>query len=430
MHFSDKISTKILKQKTKNMATYKFYLADRTKNDGTRAIGVRVNIGNAHKQTSVGITINPRNWDAETQTVYGVKRADTYNRILADIKEQLDDLLDELALTDYQDDTAECKRILEIATKGKKKKRQTFYTAYQAVMTDERLKPRTRELYATTLKKIQSYCDSQGVSIELMRFEDITKTWINNFDRFLSTTCKSKNGRSIHLRNLRHVCNYGIQERLTTFYDWRGYSIKTTPTIHRAMSVEELRMFFNAKIERDKRQYLDMFKLTFYLIGINAADLLQAKKEQVINGRLEYFRAKTNRYYTIRIEPEAEEIINKYKGKGEYLLNVMDRYKNYRDYLHRLNDNLQKIGDCQVLKHNKKIRTPMFPAITTYWARHTWASIAAQLDIPNETIAAALGHGFGNRITAVYIDFDSKKVDEANRRVIDYVLTNKNGVPK
>ena len=407
------------------MATYKFELNKYVRRDGMQDIRLHLRIGNSHNMKSVGLSISHKNWDDETQTVYGIKRADTYNRILADIKEQLDDLLDELAITDYQDEAEECKRILEIATKGKKKKRQTFYTAYQAVMTDERLKPRTRELYATTLKKIQSYCDSQGVSIELMRFEDITKTWINNFDRFLSTTCKSKNGRSIHLRNLRHVCNYAIQERLTTFYDWRGFSIKTTPTVHRAMSVEELRMFFDAKIERDKRQYLDMFKLTFYLIGINAADLFQAKKEQLKNGRLEYYRAKTNRYYTIRIEPEAEEIINKYKGKGEYLLNVLDRYKNYRDYLHRLNDNLQKIGDCQVLAHGKKIRTPMFPTITTYWARHTWASIAAQLDVPNETIAAALGHGFGNRITAIYIDFDSKKVDEANRKVIDFVLHGK-----
>lgn len=404
------------------MATYKFELNKYVRRDGTQDIRLHLRVGNAHGLKSIGLSIAHKYWDEETQTIYGIKRADTYNRILADIKEQLDDLLDELAITDYQDEAEECKRILEIATKGKKKKRQTFYTAYQVVMTDERLKPRTRELYGCTLKKIQSFCDNQGVSIELMRFEDITKTWINNFDRFLSTTCKSKNGRSIHLRNLRHVCNYGIQERLTTFYDWRGFSIKTTPTVHRAMSVEELRMFFNAKIERDKRQYLDMFKLTFYLIGINAADLLQAKKEQVKNGRLEYFRAKTNRYYTIRIEPEAQEILNRYKGKGEYLLNVLDRYKNYRDYLHRLNDNLQKVGDCQVGKHNKKTRTPMFPTITTYWARHTWASIAAQLDVPNETIAAALGHGFGNRITAIYIDFDSKKVDEANRKVLDYVL--------
>ena len=62
-----------------------------------------------------------------------------------------------------------------------------------------------------------------------------------------------------------------------------------------------------------------------------------------------------------------------------------------------------------------------FAQITTYWARHTWATIAASLEIPKETIAAALGHG-GNTVTDIYIDFDQKKVDEANRKVLDYVF--------
>ena len=43
------------------------------------------------------------------------------------------------------------------------------------------------------------------------------------------------------------------------------------------------------------------------------------------------------------------------------------------------------------------------------------------LDIPKETVAAALGHEMGNRITAVYIDFDQRKVDDANRRLIDHI---------
>jgi integrase len=72
----------------------------------------------------------------------------------------------------------------------------------------------------------------------------------------------------------------------------------------------------------------------------------------------------------------------------------------------------------------KKIFKPLFPELTTYWARHTWATIAASLDIPKETIAAALGHG-GNTVTDIYIDFDQRKVDDANRRVIDYVLYDK-----
>ena len=69
----------------------------------------------------------------------------------------------------------------------------------------------------------------------------------------------------------------------------------------------------------------------------------------------------------------------------------------------------------------RKTVVPAFPGISSYWMRHTWATIAAQLEIPKETIAAALGHG-GNSVTDIYIDFDRRKIDEANRKVIDFVL--------
>lgn len=59
--------------------------------------------------------------------------------------------------------------------------------------------------------------------------------------------------------------------------------------------------------------------------------------------------------------------------------------------------------------------------LTTYWARHSWATIAASLDIPKETIAAALGHS-SHTVTDIYIEFDYRKVDEANRRVLNWVL--------
>ena len=75
-------------------------------------------------------------------------------------------------------------------------------------------------------------------------------------------------------------------------------------------------------------------------------------------------------------------------------------------------------------KRGAKTVVPLFPKLTTYWARHTWPTIAASLDIPKETIAAALGHG-GNTVTDIYIDFDRRKVDEANRKVMDWVLYGK-----
>jgi integrase len=65
--------------------------------------------------------------------------------------------------------------------------------------------------------------------------------------------------------------------------------------------------------------------------------------------------------------------------------------------------------------------------VTTYWARHSWATIAASLDIPDDTIALALGHAGANSTTSIYIERDRRKIDAANRRVIDWVLYNKGG---
>ena len=115
------------------------------------------------------------------------------------------------------------------------------------------------------------------------------------------------------------------------------------------------------------------------------------------------------------------EIIDRYRGK-KHLLNIRERYENYKNFAHRMNHELQEIGDMRhVGRGGKKVYTPLFPELTTYWARHTWATIAANLDIPFETISAALGHSYGSATTNIYIDFNQKKVDEANRKVIDYV---------
>ena len=162
--------------------------------------------------------------------------------------------------------------------------------------------------------------------------------------------------------------------------------------------------------------------LMFYLIGINAADLLLARKKDVVNGRLEYQRAKTGKLYSVLIQPEAQAIIDKYAGEGEYLLNVMDTYANYKDFLHRMNLGLRQIGEVERKGlGGKKERTPLFPDLSSYWSRHTWATLAAQLDTPKDVISEALGHEYGSSTTSIYINFNREKVDQANRKVIDFL---------
>lgn len=142
--------------------------------------------------------------------------------------------------------------------------------------------------------------------------------------------------------------------------------------------------------------------------AVNVSDLFALTKENIVRGRLEYDRAKTGRHYSILLHSEALRIIEKYKGEKK-LLRFSEHFRNV---------------DVATVMINKKL-AKVRPGLTTYYARHTWASIAFNLGIQKDVVSLAPGHSSGVRVTDTYINADLSRVDEANRRVIDYVLYNK-----
>ena len=293
----------------------------------------------------------------------------------------------------------------------------TFVKHYEQFM-ESKTNRGTRGVYKHTLDRIRAF----DKNVDNKMFEDIDLKWLTDFEAFCAKTA-CKNARNIHLRNIRAVFNNAIDYGITTAYPFRRFKIRPEATRKRSMSVEELRKLFDYPVETYAEIYRDMFRLIFMLVGINSVDL-HGLKSITRDGRIEYKRAKTGRLYSIKVEPEAMEIINKYRGvKG--LLCIADRWSDSRNFRHQCNKALQKIGQVERKgRGGKKTITAEFEGVTTYWARHTWATIAASLDIPKDTIAAALGHG-GDTVTDIYIDFDQKKVDAANRRVPDWVLYGK-----
>ena len=273
------------------------------------------------------------------------------------------------------------------------------------------MKGNTEKLYVQTKNKILEF-DSQCT------FETMNLKWLEAFDRWMMERGIKTNSRSVYMRNIRAVFNYAIDNEETTLYPFRKFTIKREETRKRSLTLEQLAMLRDFPCEKYQEKYRDMFMLMFYLIGINAVDLFHLK--DIVNGRIEYKREKTGRLYSIKVEPEAMKIIEKYKGKA-YLLNVLEQNEgNYNRYVTSMNVGLAKIGEFERKgRGGKKIRHPLFPGLSTYWSRHTWATLAASLDIPKETISEALGHSIGSPITSIYIRFDQRKVDEANRKVID-----------
>lgn len=382
--------------------------------NGTAPLRICISHANTKATHALGIALQPSQWNEEKKCAIG-KGAEGINRKI------------EATLYEWRLASLEVATPKMTATKLKEAILKVLYptdepsNSFADVFNQYIAKKqgRTKEIYQHTLDRLTQY-DKKLTSCAM---EDITPSYLDAFDTFLARTSPSPNARAIHMRNIRAVFNHAIDEGYTSYYPFRKFKIKTIETAKRALSLDDLRTIWHFSPEPHAVKYLDMFKLIFLLIGINIIDLTRI--HTINNGRIEYNRAKTSKLYSIKVEPEAFEIIQKYTdGNGH--IDFMPGIKSHTTFGKKINQALQRLGAVKrVGLGGRKVFSPMFPNLTTYWARHTWATIAAELDIPNETIAAALGHSYGNRTTAIYINFNQKKVDEANRRVIDYVLHGK-----
>jgi site-specific recombinase XerD len=396
------------------MATTKFYLDTRSVKKGEPApLKITITLHGKSALLPLNIKLLPSQWDAKTAKISNHPNKNFLNTYI--IRRKLDVDTEIMRMKQEggigRDVTALKNKLVQIIA-GEDNEIRIKFIAHFLKFANAK-KESTKEVYMQTYRRLQAYCD-----VESLYFEDITNSWLVEFENFLAKTA-NKNARNIHLRNIRAVFNDAINEELTTAYPFRRFKIRPIATAKRSLTIEQLRQLFAHPVEEYAEQHRDMFKLIFYLIGINIIDLFNL--EQITNeGRIEYYRAKTGRMYSIKVEPEALAIINKYRGQRK-LLSIADNYSKHNDYAKHLNRALQRIGNVTIGKRGAKTIEPLFPELTTYWARHTWATIAAELEIPKETIAAALGHG-GNTVTDIYIDFDRKKVDVANRRVLDWVL--------
>ena len=417
------------------MASVKPYFDTRSpRKDGTCPLKLAVN----HKGRTVLVSLNiyllPDCWDTDENEVVKDKRKVVYNDALRRRLHLAQDVIFKLSETgELKTMTAAAlkKRIEAGENPGPEASSNTesaplLRNAFREFISTCKTKG-TKAIYLHTLERIEKFTD-----LDTLTFEQIDASWLRRFEAEL--TGNKVNTIALHLRNLRAVFNRAIDEEVIPqgMYPFRRFKIRKEATPKRSLTIDELRTLRDYPCEQWQEKWRDMFMLVFYLIGINTVDLMGLT--EVRNGRIEYRRAKTHRLYSIKVEPEAQAIIDKYKGDN-HLLDFADRYKDHGDFRRQMNAALKKIGPMEWVKNkskknpknNKKQYNAMFPNITSYWARHTWATIAASLDIPKETIAAALGHG-GNTTTDIYIDFDQRKVDDANRKVIDFLNDNMNGV--
>lgn len=390
---------------------------------GQFPIKIRFTSGNRATYYSLGLFTNIDEFDAVNGILVTNDKAKTgkFAKMNSIINQKLniaEDLLLDFKRKGMHDISPS--KFKEVFAKGDSNKSDKTFNAYLIEFISSK-SGRTAEIYQSTLNKIEKHFG------KAIYFDDITFNWLEQFDRKLQNEVirNSKdeiikqglevNARAVHFRNIRAVFNHAIDNEYISqnTYPFRRFKIKKEETIKRAIKTDTLRNIFNFKGSEQQNWSIDIAKMIFFLVGINVKDLFNLG--ELSNDSTIYKRAKTNRMYNIWIEPELRLLLDKYKGSDGLIFK--EQFKLYQSFGKKVNEYLEKV--CTDLN---------VPKITTYSLRHSWATIAGHLDIPDKTIKMALGHG-KRTTTDIYIDFDMTKVKTANRQIMNFVLYNKKTPP-
>lgn len=366
--------------------------------DGRSALRVSVYHNNKTMYIRTNIYVFAKDWNADKQIIMGAQNR-TLNTLLQkqrnDIETRFVMLQSNGAIRTLSD-----KQFLKALSGESAEDSPHYFSNIMQSFVNAKTNQRTKQIYQATIAKMRLFCDYDSIT-----FEEMNVSWLRAFDAWMTESGNSTNSRSIHLRNIRTIFNAAIDDELITCYPFRRFKIQSQETEKRSISISDIRKLLTCNVQPFQEKYRDCFFLIFYLIGINTIDL--SRLTSIENGRIKYKRAKTGKLYNIKVEPEALAIIERYRGKM-HLLKWFDNRKDYRTFGMRLDENLQRIAK----EHN-------LPSLTSYVARHSWATYASELDISRDIISHALGHHVN--VTDTYIRFNYEKVDDANRRVIDYL---------
>ena len=166
-----------------------------------------------------------------------------------------------------------------------------------------------------------------------------------------------------------------------------------------------------------KRLAVDLFAFSYLMGGINFVDMAHLTRDNIIDSRLVYNRQKTGKLIKLPLQEKAVAIINfYYDEQRKYLFPILfashktDIQKRYRihDVIADVNKHLNQIG--------KELHLPI--ELTTYVARHSFATVLKRAGVNTSLICESLGHS-SEKVTQIYLDsFENSQIDEALKNLL------------
>ena len=290
--------------------------------------------------------------------------------------------------------------------------RQQFYILRYIDTQIERKKKLKKEgtaaAYKSTRSSLAKFLDGSDI-----RMLEIDLRFIRRYEDFLYNNGVAENTVSYYLRNLRTLYNQAVVDGYHPHGEYPFVKAQTRPakTVKRALSREDLQALANLKLEDapELKFARDLYLFSFYAQGMAFVDIVLLKKSDIYNGVLTYSRHKSKQFIRIAVTPQMQELMDKYETEGKYVFpiirdNSSSEYTQYRLALGRINRHLKRIAAMI------DVKIPL----TTYTARHTWATLARDCGAPVSVISAGLGHT-SEEMTRIYLkEFDVSQLGKVN----------------
>ena len=258
-------------------------------------------------------------------------------------------------------------------------------------------------------------------------FSAIDVAWLNKYEKWLRSKGNKETPMSLMFRTLRSAYNKAIESKCArkSDYPFTDYRISKfdVSTEKRAIAKADVLKFSTDARPIGKQQYVqlskDIFIFSYLCGGINFTDIANLTKDNIIEGkRLHYIRQKTGKLIKLGLSEEALQIIRRYavESKG-YLFPILNTqlHKTPLQKQNRIHKMLGKVNK------NLKLLAAQFGVeanLTTYVARHSFASVLKKSGVNIALISEALGHS-DLTTTQIYLDsFDNEQIDAAMKNLL------------
>ena len=286
--------------------------------------------------------------------------------------------------------------------RSKTSKSVFFYIELKISSCESMYQYSSRDIYKglkSTLK-----CFTEGVDIDI---DSITPDWLNSLENwYLNRKKKSGafyqvSGYSIYIRHLKIIINelidlHKVMDRKCYPFGKGKYNIPTSENNKRPVAQKDLLKLLNYSSPLSHRELaVDFWMLSYFWMGINLKDILLLKWEDVHDDKIYYFRSKTfkrnktKRKNTIFLDQRTSRLIDKYRGNGSYIFNVVndsmsesEKYRIIKNFTRKINQHLKSVA----------IELSIPSGISLIWSRHTFGTEMKQKKVNPYIIQQAFGH--------------------------------------